>query len=102
MGKQGYDNSRELAEAIGYPHSRIRNGIGGSDVVGWKTVYAIARALKSPGETVDAVVLDIVATGDGVPDSPPEQPKPTKAPARRTETEKTTRPKRAQDRERAA
>lgn len=95
MGRQGFSNARELAESIGYPHSRVRNGIGGSDVVSWATVYAIARALKSDTESLDEVVRDIVANNEGVPDEPPVQPGKPAGPARRKDTEeKRTGPRR--------
>lgn len=100
MGRQGYNNARELAEDIGYPHSRVRNGIGGSDVVSWATVYAIARALQSDDESLNDVVRDIVANNEGVPDLPPVQPpKDPKGPPSRQDSEgEKTGPKRLQDR----
>lgn len=102
MGLRGYSNAKELAAAIGFPHSRVRNGVGGSDVISWATVYAIARALKSDDETLDDVIADIVANNEGVPDEPPPQPKPKRTgPTRRQEREtdnRRTGPRRAQGR----
>lgn len=99
MARRGFRDAKELAISVGLPHSRVRNGVGGHDELKLADIFVLAKALREDNETVEAVVADLVAAGDGTPDTPPEKKtKDTQGPGRRQETEeKRTGPKRARD-----
>lgn len=96
MGRRGFRDAKELAVAVELPHWKVRNGVYGHDQLNLVDIFTLAKALREPNETVDAVVEDILAGGDGTPDLPPEKKtKDTQGPARRQDTEKRSGPKRA-------
>lgn len=79
--------SLELAEQTGIPWGSLRNGLAGRDPLTLERIYAIARVLveRSEQAAVDALVEQLVAEGDGVPDPPPDQTKQPTKPERRKE-----------------
>lgn len=79
--------SLELAEQTGIPWGSLRNALAGRDPLTLDRIYAIARVLveRSQHEAVKAVVDDLIAAEDGVPDPPPDQTKPKEKPERRKE-----------------
>lgn len=83
MAELGITDARELAAATGIPWGSLRNAVAGLDTISLTRVYDVARALTRNGETLRAVVAEILATNDGVPDEPPKQPQPQKAPPKR-------------------
>jgi hypothetical protein len=101
MAEAGLRYAKHLAEATGLPFGRVRGAINGRDPLKLMDIYDIARVLKRDDEDIRDVVAEITAddedvnTNDGVPDEPPKQPKPQKAPPKRS-TKSGTGPKRAQ------
>jgi len=78
----------QLAERLGISAGYLRNIESGHDPIRNEVGHRIARALAISFE-------DVMGTNDGVPDEPPKQPKPQKAPPKRQGTERTTGPRRA-------
>jgi len=85
MAEMNVTSTRLFAEATNIPWGSLKNGLAGRDPLTLARVYRIAKKLTRKGETVRAVVDEIVATDDGVPDTPPDQTKPKSKPERRKE-----------------
>lgn len=88
----------QLAERLGISAGYLRNIESGHDPIRNEVGHRIARALAISFEDVmgtNPVPPLAEGTNDGVPDEPPKQPKPQKAPPKRQGTERTTGPRRA-------
>lgn len=86
-----------LAKRCGIHKRSLQNATRGRnpDNIALPRVYRIASELADTPGSVEALVAEILANNDGVPDEPPKQPQRPAAPPRRTD--KPTRgPKRAQ------
>lgn len=84
----------DLSRRTGIPAGTLKNNTRDKDPqpIGLRRIYRLIEALGLP-------LTEIVAgNNDGVPDEPPQQPKPEKGPARRQDTEQDRKgPKRAKD-----
>ena len=104
MALAGIPDAKVLAQIAGLPHGSLRNWVARCDPMRRDRVYDVVRVLLEQTEPL-AVTADrvrtftdaIVGTNDGVPDTPPKQPRRDPGPTRRQDKEPATGPKRAQD-----
>lgn len=97
MARHGYKFVKPLAEDTGLAYGNLRNAITCTGRrLNLVDAYTLAEALRSDGETVDDVVRDIVANGDGTPDTPPEKKTTDQPGPKRGKEGQRTGPKRAQ------
>lgn len=91
-----------LAQLSEIRFGTLRNAVAGRDTMHLNRIYRVAHFLKKRREKVEAVVADILATNEGVPDEPPKQPRrePTHpSPRKDGEDTKKTGPKRVRSSE---
>ncbi|MEA5366042.1 hypothetical protein VA596_41395 [Amycolatopsis sp., V23-08] len=96
LAEANITSTSDLAEQVNVPWGSLKNGLAGRDQLSLTRIYRIAEQLKRPDETVRDVVEEIVAVGEGEPDTPPATPRrEPKSPPSRQDSEKTkTAPKR--------
>jgi transcriptional regulator with XRE-family HTH domain len=85
LRKEADWSTDELAEMLGLAGGSLRNAESGREPMGDRRIHRAARlfaaAVHRPVHYSDLVA----ETGDGVPETPPEQPKPKPKPEKRKE-----------------
>lgn len=96
LAEMGITSTSDLAEKVDVPWGSLKNGLAGRDQLSLARIYRIAEQLKRPDEPVRAVVDEIVAADEGVPDTPPATPRrePKSPPSRQGSEQRKTAPKR--------